>query len=137
MNIITYATPFFLLAILLELAWGWFRKNNTYRLNDSVNSLSLGMLRTLSQIMFIGIGAVVFAKVENEWAIFSFDKSLALHWIVAILVYDFCYYWFHRISHERQFSRQRFERSHFPPPGVFRFGLGEAMIFAPARSSKQ
>jgi alkylglycerol monooxygenase len=103
MNIITYATPFFLLAILLELAWGWFRKNNTYRLNDSVNSLSLGMLRTLSQIMFIGIGAVVFAKVENELAIFSFDKSLALHWIVAILIYDFCYYWFHRISHERQF----------------------------------
>ncbi|GAC17682.1 sterol desaturase family protein [Paraglaciecola arctica] len=103
MNIISYATPFFLLAILLELAWGWFRKNNTYRLNDSVNSLSLGMLRTLSKIMFIGIGAVVFAKVENQWAIFSFDKSLVLHWIAAILIYDFCYYWFHRISHERQF----------------------------------
>ncbi|MFT7501134.1 MAG: alkylglycerol monooxygenase, partial [Rheinheimera aquimaris] len=25
MNIVTYATPFFLLAIAIELAWGWFR----------------------------------------------------------------------------------------------------------------
>lgn len=103
MNIVTYATPFFLLAVMLELAWGWFRNNNTYRLNDSVNSLSLGMLSTLSKLMFLNVGAVVFASVENEWALLTLDNNSVLHWIAAIVMFDFCYYWFHRISHERQF----------------------------------
>ncbi|MEH6557186.1 MAG: sterol desaturase family protein [Oceanicoccus sp.] len=102
MDIVSYATPFFLLAIVLELGWGFFRKKNTYRLNDSVNSLSLGMLSTLAKLAFINVGALVFAKVESEWALFSFDQSSAVHWVVALLFYDLCYYWFHRISHERQ-----------------------------------
>ena len=102
MDIVSYATPFFLLAIVLELGWGFFRKNNTYRLNDSVNSLSLGMLSTLAKLAFISIGALVFARVENQWALFAFDQESAVHWVLALLFYDICYYWFHRISHERQ-----------------------------------
>ena len=102
MDIVSYATPFFLLAIVLELGWGFFRKNNTYRLNDSVNSLSLGMLSTLAKLAFISIGALVFARVENQWALFAFDQESAVHWVLALLFYDLCYYWFHRISHERQ-----------------------------------
>ena len=102
MDIVSYATPFFLLAIVLELGWGFFRKNNTYRLNDSVNSLSLGMLSTLAKLAFISIGALVFARVENQWALFAFDQESAVHWVLAILFYDICYYWFHRTSHERQ-----------------------------------
>jgi alkylglycerol monooxygenase len=102
MDIVSYATPFFLLAIVFELGWGFFRKNNTYRLNDSVNSLSLGMLSTLAKLAFISIGALVFARVENQWALFAFDQESAVHWVLALLFYDLCYYWFHRISHERQ-----------------------------------
>jgi alkylglycerol monooxygenase len=108
MDIVSYATPFFLLAIVFELGWGFFRKNNTYRLNDSVNSLSLGMLSTLAKLAFISIGALVFARVENQWALFAFDQESAVHWVLALLFYDLCYYWFHRISHERQ----RFWGSH-------------------------
>jgi alkylglycerol monooxygenase len=102
MDIVSYATPFFLLAIVFELGWGFFRKNNTYRLNDSINSLSLGMLSTLAKLAFISIGALVFARVENQWALFAFDQESAVHWVLALLFYDLCYYWFHRISHERQ-----------------------------------
>jgi alkylglycerol monooxygenase len=102
MDIVSYATPFFLLAIVFELGWGFFRKNNTYRLNDSVNSLSLGMLSTLAKLAFISIGALVFVRVENQWALFAFDQESAVHWVLALLFYDLCYYWFHRISHERQ-----------------------------------
>ena len=103
MDIVKYATPFFLLAIIVELAWGWLRNNNTYRLNDSVNSLSLGMFSTLSKLVFIGFSGQVFAYVENSWALFSFNVDSVWQWLLALLIYDFCYYWFHRISHERQF----------------------------------
>jgi alkylglycerol monooxygenase len=102
MNIVTYATPFFLLAIAIELAWGWFRHNNHYRINDSINSLTLGMFSTLSKLVIINIGGYAFAQVENSASLFTFDMQSPLHWLVALLVYDFCYYWFHRISHERQ-----------------------------------
>ena len=102
MNIVTYATPFFLLAIAIELAWGWFRHNNHYRINDSINSLTLGMFSTLSKLVIINIGGYAFAQVENSASLFAFDMQSPLHWLVALLVYDFCYYWFHRISHERQ-----------------------------------
>ena len=87
MDIVSYATPFFLLAIVLESGWGFFRKNNTYRLNDSVNSLSLGMLSTLAKLAFISIGALVFARVENQWALFAFDQESAVHWVIALLFY--------------------------------------------------
>ncbi|MFT6756286.1 MAG: alkylglycerol monooxygenase [Chitinophagales bacterium] len=102
MNIVYYATPFFLLAILLELGWGIMKKNNTYRLNDSINSLNLGMISTLNKLIFINIGGLVFINIEQDFALFTIDLTSIVHWIIAILVYDFCYYWFHRISHERQ-----------------------------------
>ena len=44
MDFVPYAVPFFLLLILLEFCWGWLKGNNTYRVNDSLNSLSLGLL---------------------------------------------------------------------------------------------
>ena len=44
MNLVIYAVPFFILAIVLELFYGLAKQRNTYRLNDSVSSLSLGVL---------------------------------------------------------------------------------------------
>lgn len=103
MNFIPYAVPFFLLMIVLELFWGWWKGNNTYRINDSINSLSLGLLSTVTKFVFLNIGLLVFSGIEENYAIWAFDNSLVGHWLLAILLYDFLYYWFHRISHERQF----------------------------------
>ena len=44
MDLVVYAVPFFILAIMAELAYGLARQRNTYRLNDSVSSLFLGVL---------------------------------------------------------------------------------------------
>ena len=46
MDLIAYAIPFFILAMIVELGWGLFTGRNTYRVNDAVGSLFLG---TLSQ----------------------------------------------------------------------------------------
>ena len=102
MNIVYYATPFFLLAILIELGWGIVRKKNTYRVNDSISSLNLGMMSTLSKLVFINVGMFFFSSIEQNLTLLAVDVNSISHWIVAVLFYDFCYYWFHRISHERQ-----------------------------------
>ena len=44
MNLIVYAVPFFILAIILEWLYGLARHRNTFRLNDSISSLFLGVL---------------------------------------------------------------------------------------------
>ena len=103
MNFVPYAVPVFLLMIVLELGWGLFRGNNTYRVNDSINSLSMGLLSTVTKFVFLNIGALAFARISQEYAVWSFDINALGHWLLAILLYDFLYYWFHRISHERQF----------------------------------
>lgn len=103
MNFIPYAVPFFLLMIVLELFWGWWKDNNTYRVNDSINSLSLGLLSTVTKFVFLNIGLLVFSGIEENYAIWAFNSSSLGHWLLAILLYDFLYYWFHRVSHERQF----------------------------------
>ena len=54
MNLVTYAVPFFVLAIALELAYGILRKRNTYRLNDSIGSLFMGLLSTTTTLNLPG-----------------------------------------------------------------------------------
>ena len=103
MNFVPYAIPIFLLMIVMELGWGLFKGNNTYRVNDSINSLSMGLLSTVTKFVFLNIGALIFTKISQEYAIWAFDINAISHWLLAILLYDFLYYWFHRISHERQF----------------------------------
>ena len=102
MDYVPYAVPFFLLAILIELSYGWLKNNNTYRANDALSSMFMGALRSTSSALKIGLGGAVFFFVETHFSLPRWDSSSILTWIVAFVAYDFFYYWFHRISHERQ-----------------------------------
>ena len=101
-QIIVLATPVFLFLIAIELAVGWRRQRNTYRLADAVSSISLGMLSQTSaaftHLLRIGIYTAVFEHVAL-WRNDAFWTSLP-GWLLALLFYDFCYYWLHRMGHE-------------------------------------
>lgn len=101
-QVIVLATPVFFLLIGLEYAWGRWRGRDTYRLNDAVNSISLGMLSELSKVLTsvlrIGIYAAVFSWV-SVWHNEAFWMSPP-GWLLALVFYDFCYYWLHRAGHE-------------------------------------
>ena len=102
MDYVPYAVPFFLLAILIELAYGIIKKNNTYRLNDAICSLFMGSLRSANGLIIIGLGGYIFYLIETQNALWRMDTTSPFVWIFAFVIYDFFYYWFHRISHERQ-----------------------------------
>ena len=102
MDYITYAVPFFLLALLIELIYGIAINKNTYRLNDAISNLFMGTLRTANKLIIIGAAGYVFYLVETNFAIWRMDINSWFTWIFAFVIYDFFYYWFHRISHERQ-----------------------------------
>ena len=51
MDYIDIAVPFFILALLIELAYGNLINKNTYRLNDTISSIFMGSLRGTSGIL--------------------------------------------------------------------------------------
>jgi len=101
-QIIVLATPVFLLLIAIELAVGHRRQRQTYRLADAVSSISLGMLSQTSavftRLLRIGIYTALFEHVAL-WRSDAFWTSLP-GWLLALVFYDFCYYWLHRMGHE-------------------------------------
>ncbi|WP_087747713.1 MULTISPECIES: lysoplasmalogenase family protein [unclassified Acidovorax] len=101
-QIIVLATPVFLVLIAIELAIGIRRQRNTYRLADAVSSISLGALSQTSavftRLLRIGIYTALFEQVAL-WRNDAFWTSLP-GWLLALVFYDFCYYWLHRMGHE-------------------------------------
>ncbi|WP_298214001.1 lysoplasmalogenase family protein [Acidovorax sp.] len=101
-QIIVLATPVFFLLIAIELAIGYKRQRNTYRLADAVSSISLGMLSQTSavftRLLRIGIYTALFEHVAL-WRNDTFWTSLP-GWLLALVFYDLCYYWLHRMGHE-------------------------------------
>ncbi|MFD2272233.1 hypothetical protein ACFS07_16600 [Undibacterium arcticum] len=47
-----FASPVFFLLIVIELIVGLRRKHNTYRVNDTINSLSLGVMSQIIGVFF-------------------------------------------------------------------------------------
>lgn len=101
-QIIVLATPVFLLLIGLEFAIGRVRGRNTYRLADAVTSIGLGMLSQISAVFTRLLRIGIYTAVYSVFALFP-DAALWDHWtgwLLALLFYDFCYYWHHRLGHE-------------------------------------
>jgi len=57
MKIILYAIPGFIFLILVEWLYGLARDRNSYRLADTITSISLGSISRLRGLIFLGFGA--------------------------------------------------------------------------------
>ena len=99
MTIILYAIPIFFLLIAIELVAEAVRKTNYYRVNDAINSLSAGVLSRVTGIMKQIIPFTMYVLIYDQFAIFNLSDSIFV-WILAFVIYDFFYYWNHRLGHE-------------------------------------
>jgi alkylglycerol monooxygenase len=100
MKIILYAIPGFIILILVEWLYGLARDRNTYRLADTITSISLGSISRLRGLVFLGLGAWFYTRAADGYRLLDLpDEGLGI-WLFALVAYDFSYYWFHRISHE-------------------------------------
>ena len=79
MDYITYAVPFFLLALLIELIYGIAINKNTYRLNDAISNLFMGTLRTANKLIIIGAAGYVFYLAETNFAIWRMDINSRIY----------------------------------------------------------
>jgi sterol desaturase/sphingolipid hydroxylase (fatty acid hydroxylase superfamily) len=98
-QIIVLATPLFLLLIGVEYVIGRRRGRNTYRLNDALNSIGLGVMSQLIGVFGALVTLGVYTWVFERAAPWRLPADAAWVWIVGLVFYDLCYYWHHRLGH--------------------------------------
>lgn len=101
MNFILYAVPFFFVLIAVELLADRWRGVNNYRLADAINSLSTGVLSTTTGLLTRGVGLISYAFALKHLAVIELSADSVWVWVFAFVFYDLCYYWLHRLGHER------------------------------------
>jgi sterol desaturase/sphingolipid hydroxylase (fatty acid hydroxylase superfamily) len=94
------AIPFGLIAVGLETAFDHDSKTNPLQnLNESIANLMIGMTdlstRAVSQVAVL----YLYILVYDHWRIFTLPEE-AWMILIGILVYEFFYYWKHRMGHE-------------------------------------
>jgi len=99
-NLILYAIPFFFLLIFLELGWGFARGRNTYRINDTINSLSMGSLSRLQSLVILGVSGAIYEWIVAYFQLRQLPGDRIWVWISCFILYDLAYYWKHRLGHE-------------------------------------
>ena len=75
MNLIALAVPFFLLALLLELAVDRWRRTGYYRSNDAINSLSAGILSESTGYFTKIVQYTIWGLVLSNFALFDIQRS--------------------------------------------------------------
>ena len=97
MNPIVYAIPVFMLTIVLEAWWAWRQRRAVYDIPDAVTSLHHGLL---SQVMGVFTKFGIYALVYEAFRATEWPLEPWWLWLLALVFYDFCYYWAHRMYHE-------------------------------------
>jgi len=100
-NIIVFAIPFFLALVFLEIFVCFKMQAKKYSSWDTFGSLSMGFGNVVIGILTKGVIFLVYAFFY-QFRLFDLEMSVAV-FIALFLLDDFCYYWFHRISHESRF----------------------------------
>jgi len=95
---IALSVPVFFLLIFAELVYGNFKKEKYYRLNDTLTNLSCGIGQTVLSL-WLKFYLLFLLTYFYQFRLFTIPNT----WYYGLLLFlgvDFCYYWFHRLSHE-------------------------------------
>ena len=100
--ILVYAMPIFLVLIIIEKLYGYYKGEDTAPLMDSVSSISSGMVNSLKDVLGLSITLLSYEWMSNHLALFQQEVSIASV-LIAFIVIDFYGYWSHRLSHQINF----------------------------------
>ncbi len=102
-NINGLAIPLFLFFMLVEYLYLRLRGRKLHRFNDTVNSLSMGLCLLVSDALLKAYTFAIFSLLFEQYRFLDFAIDDPITWLLSFLGVDFCYYWFHRVAHERNF----------------------------------
>ena len=99
-KVIALATPVFFALIGIELLVARLRGRRAYRSNDAVTSIGLGVISQLAGVFLKVLTVGVYAWCVEHVALFALPADAWWVWVSGLLLYDFLYYWLHRMGHE-------------------------------------
>ena len=101
MNPLVFALPIFFIAIAFEV-WLLHRKKKLalYDLADALTSAHMGIFMLIFSVF---INVAVYTVVYDNFRLAEWPMDSIVLWVLALLFYDFCYYWVHRLGHEVSF----------------------------------
>jgi len=100
-NLIHYAIPFFVLTLILEVILTVKIKLDEYEFKDAGTSILMGL-------GYVAIGLFTKTMIFTIFTFIYKFKLLSIsfnwwNWVILLFADDFCYYWYHRISHKSRF----------------------------------
>lgn len=96
---ILLAIPFFFLLMGIEWLMGYFKKQQLYRVNDSVINLVIGIGNQVFNLFFKGLLFGVYVWIYKNYAFFHIPATW-WSFLLALIAFDFFFYWAHRWGHE-------------------------------------
>lgn len=94
--------PAFLVLVLFEKWYGWYKGNDTMRTTDMISSLSSGITNVTKDVLGLSITILAYGWIEERVAIVHV-KTTWLTYVIGFLVIDFAGYWVHRLQHKINF----------------------------------
>lgn len=101
-KILIIAMPCFLLLIIIEKLYGYYKGVDHVPLMDSVSSISSGITNATKDVLQLSISILTYGWMVNKLAFFTIEESV-LAYVIAFIVIDFQGYWTHRWSHQINF----------------------------------
>ena len=98
-QIILFAIPVFFLCIGIEIAIAR-RHGHSYRINDALTSLNLGTVSSVTGFFVVVFNVGIYQWVYEHFRLIEAPADRPWVWLVALIAYDFFYYWLHRFNHQ-------------------------------------
>ncbi|MBL0882542.1 MAG: sterol desaturase family protein [Chitinophagaceae bacterium] len=98
-KIVLIAMPAFLLLVLFEKWYGWYRGKETVRTLDMISSLSSGITNVTKDVLGLSLVVISYEWMVDKMAITQVSSGF-LTYLIAFIALDFAGYWIHRIAHE-------------------------------------
>ena len=98
--LIFLAIPVFYALMIIEFTYGIIIKKNTYRLNDTFVSISIGLISRFPVILNLGFNTLIFSLAATTFNLKLLPLDSWYTWVIGFVLYDLTYYIQHRLHHE-------------------------------------
>ncbi|MFK7978686.1 MAG: sterol desaturase family protein [Saprospiraceae bacterium] len=97
-QVLLYAIPGFVVLIIIEAIYAYFKGNFNFRSMDTISSLSSGNTNTLKSILGLSIVIISYSWVHSKVALVEIETTWLVY-LLSFIAIDFASYWSHRLNH--------------------------------------
>lgn len=101
-KVLLWVVPFFIIFIIVEIAYGHYTGKQTHTFMDTLSSLSSGMTNILKDILGLIVVIISYPYLLEKLSIIKLENNWFLY-AIAFVCIDFASYWIHRLNHKINF----------------------------------